>query len=135
MDDNGSRKTVEYFVVRQPTFDKEKNLWGYELFFHGCDNDGCRSIHSPDTGEINTVMDGLPRLTQGLPEGSLISLNANLLLNFEGLADFLPPGQVMLNCPCDPGNQELMAKAPSCGSRGIAWPSTTTTEARMPTSC
>lgn len=118
MDDNESGKTVEYYVVRQPTFDKEKNLWGYELFFHGCDDDRCRFIHSPDTAEINAVVDGLPRLTQGLPKGSLVSLNAYLLLNFEGLADFLPPQQVMLNCPTDNPDRKLLKRAPSLREKG-----------------
>ena len=112
MDDNGFKKTVEYYVVRQPTFDKKKSLWGYELFFHGCDDDGCRFIHNPDAEEISKVVDGLPRLTQGLPPNSLISMNACLLLDFEGLADILPPEQVILNCPCDRPNPELLARAP-----------------------
>ena len=112
MDDNGFKKTVEYYVVRQPTFDKKKSLWGYELFFHGCDDDGCRFIHNPDAEEISKVVDGLPRLTKGLPPNSLISLNACLFLDFEGLADILPPEQVILNCPCDRPNPELLAKAP-----------------------
>ena len=120
MDDNGSKHTVEYFVVRQPTFDRKQKIWGYELFFHGCDDNGCRLIHSTNAGEINRVVDGLPRLVQGLPPGSLVSLNSHLLLDFKGLTDLLPPEQVMLNCPCDADTQKLLEKAPLLRQQGYS---------------
>jgi len=118
MDDTDSVKNTEYYVVRQPTFDKENNLWGYELFFHGCDDNGCRFIHHPNAAEIDAVVDGLPRLTQGLPEGARVSLNAYLLLNFEGLEDFLPPQQVMLNCPSDNPDRKLLKNLPILRAKG-----------------
>lgn len=112
MTDNGLKTTVEYYVVRQPTFDKNKCLWGYELFFHGCNDKECQLIHTPDAGEINTVVDGLPQVTQGLPPGILISLNAHLLMDFEGLAELLPPERVILNCSGDAPDRDVLMKVP-----------------------
>ncbi|MEF2231598.1 MAG: hypothetical protein V3571_11765 [Pseudodesulfovibrio sp.] len=91
MNDNRLNQETEYFAVRQPTFDRKECLWGYELFFHECNDTECRQAYHSDAAGLNTFFDGLPHLIQGIPPEVLISLNANLVLEFDGLVYLLLP--------------------------------------------
>jgi len=89
---------MDLFVARQPIFDRDRRLVGYELLYR---ENRDRENASPGDGEVarspKVVADavlgiGLRRLTEGLP--AFINVDRTMLV--EGTVELLEPGRVVL---------------------------------------
>jgi EAL and modified HD-GYP domain-containing signal transduction protein len=87
---------AQVFVARQPIFDRSRRVFAYELLFRESEHVGSAGTQS-DQASARVITDaaltiGLEALTRGRP--AFINMSRRLLL--DGLAESLPPGQVVL---------------------------------------
>ncbi len=80
-----------FFVARQPVFDVEKGVWGYELLFRSSSGSNVADIGDEDAATSQVIADGFGLIQEDIEEGQrlLVNFPRNMLL--EGAADFLPP--------------------------------------------
>ncbi|WP_421903012.1 EAL and HDOD domain-containing protein [Maridesulfovibrio sp.] len=80
-----------FFVARQPVFDSEKNIWGYELLFRNSEGTNVADVGDEDAATSQVIADGFGLIQDDIEEGQrlLVNFPRNMLL--EGAADFLPP--------------------------------------------
>ena len=80
-----------FFVARQPIFDADKNVWGYELLFRNSYGNNFADVGNEDAATSQIIADGFGLIQEDIEEGQrlLVNFPRNMLL--EGAADFLPP--------------------------------------------
>lgn len=80
-----------FFVARQPVFDRELNIWGYELLFRNSHAAGTAEISDEDEATSQVIADGFGLVQEDLLEGQKILINfpRNMLLG--KASDLLPP--------------------------------------------
>ncbi|HAS90030.1 MAG TPA: diguanylate phosphodiesterase [Desulfovibrio sp.] len=80
-----------FFVARQPVFDAQKNIWGYELLFRNSEGTNTADIGDDDAATSQVIADGFGLIQDDIEDGQrlLVNFPRNMLL--EGAADFLPP--------------------------------------------
>lgn len=80
-----------FFVARQPVFDAQKNVWGYELLFRNSEGTNAAAIGDDDAATSQVIADGFGLIQDDIEDGQrlLVNFPRNMLL--EGAADFLPP--------------------------------------------
>lgn len=80
-----------FFVARQPVFDAQKNIWGYELLFRNSEGTNTAAIGDDDAATSQVIADGFGLIQDDIEDGQrlLVNFPRNMLL--EGAADFLPP--------------------------------------------
>jgi len=78
------------FVARQPIFDRNQNIWGYELLFRHSGTAGAAQVTDPDVATAKVIADGFSLALTGMPPGrrTLINFPQNLILR--GTAFALP---------------------------------------------
>lgn len=78
------------FVARQPIFDRNQNIWGYELLFRHSGQAGTAKVTDPDVATAKVIADGFTLALTGMPPGrrTLINFPQNLILR--GAAYALP---------------------------------------------
>ncbi len=78
------------FVARQPIFDRNQNIWGYELLFRHSGTAGSAQVTDPDVATAKVIADGFTLALTGMPPGrrTLINFPQNLILR--GAAFALP---------------------------------------------
>jgi EAL and modified HD-GYP domain-containing signal transduction protein len=78
------------FVARQPIFDRNQNIWGYELLFRHSGTAGTAKVTDPDVATAKVIADGFTLALTGMPPGrrTLINFPQNLILR--GTAYALP---------------------------------------------
>lgn len=79
------------FVARHPIFDRERNVWGYELLFRDCAT--TPKAHIPDQGvaTAKVVADGFALAARGIPAGRKLAINFGAGSLRENAALMLPP--------------------------------------------
>ncbi|WP_027177990.1 EAL and HDOD domain-containing protein [Maridesulfovibrio bastinii] len=80
-----------FFVARQPVFDVEQNIWGYELLFRNSGAAGTAEIDDEDEATSQVIADGFGLVQEDLHEKQKILINfpRNMLLS--KASDLLPP--------------------------------------------
>lgn len=80
-----------FFVARQPVFDTDKNIWGYELLFRNSGGKNTADVGNEDAATSQVIADGFGLIQEDIEEGQrlLVNFPRNMLL--AGAADFLPP--------------------------------------------
>ena len=64
-----------FFVARQPIFDADQKIWGYELLFRDSFESNVARIDDPNRATITVSSCGFLRSTMGIPESSKIFIN------------------------------------------------------------
>ena len=64
-----------FFVARQPIFDKKGKLWGFELLFRTGLSENSATINDPDAATLLVASNGFLRATAGLPDDVKIFIN------------------------------------------------------------
>lgn len=79
-----------FFVARQPVFDVDKGIWGYELLFRNSAESNVADVGDEDAATSQVIADGFGLIEDDIEEGQrlLVNFPRNMLL--EGAADFLP---------------------------------------------
>ena len=98
-------------IARQPIFDKDMAIFGYELLFRHCDEEPCRDIVDFDQATMKMIADGFSLATAGIDPWKKACLNVtrDSLLSDHVMA--LPPDRVVLEIPADvQADQALLAK-------------------------
>ncbi|NDV25646.1 EAL and HDOD domain-containing protein [Desulfovibrio sp. JC010] len=80
-----------FYVARQPVFDTEKKIWGYELLFRNSGSSNVADVGNEDAATSQVIADGFGLIQEDIEEDQrlLVNFPRNMLL--EGAADFLPP--------------------------------------------
>jgi len=70
------------FVARQPVFDLERRVWGYELLFRHGPGAQAAQVDDPDVATARVIADGFALASAGIAPGqrTLINFPANLIL-------------------------------------------------------
>jgi EAL and modified HD-GYP domain-containing signal transduction protein len=55
------------FVARQPIFDRNQNIWGYELLFRHSGQAGTAKVTDPDVATAKVIADGFTLALTGMP--------------------------------------------------------------------
>lgn len=66
---------VPFFVARQPIYNREQAVWGYELFFRRCVDDQTAKIDNLEAASALMVSDGVPLALTGLRNGRKLLVN------------------------------------------------------------
>lgn len=102
-----STEYQEIFVARQPIFDRERSIRGYELFFRACGKDSCSQIQDQVAATSQVIADGLALGARGLAPDTILGVNFNL----RGLLDKLPealPGGLAIEVPATEDPEQLV---------------------------
>ncbi|MCA1944310.1 MAG: HDOD domain-containing protein [Desulfovibrio sp.] len=83
-----SDASLPVFVARQPIFDRDQRVWGYELLFRQAQGDQTARIDDPDAATARVIADGFALGSSGLAPHQKILINfpARLLLSHSALA-------------------------------------------------
>lgn len=87
------------FVARQPIFDRNQDVWGYELLFRKCETDTCALIQNPVAATASIIADGFIIGSKGLEPGKTVCINFSLKTLLDTAALALPQGVVCLEIP------------------------------------
>ena len=84
------------FVARQPIFNREREIWGYELLFRHCREVNKANIIDGDMATLKIIADGFVLASTGMPSHlkCLINFPQKLLLDDSALA--LPPDRCVV---------------------------------------
>jgi EAL and modified HD-GYP domain-containing signal transduction protein len=107
-------------IARQPIFDKDMAIFGYELLFRQCDEDPCRDIVDLDQATMKMIADGFSLATAGIDPWKKACLNVtrDSLLSDHVMA--LPPDRVILEIPADAqADEALLAKCRALKEMGF----------------
>ncbi len=79
------------FVARHPIFDRDRNVWGYELLFRSCAE--TPKAHIPDEGvaTAKVVADGFTLAARNIPAERKLTINVGAQGLLENVALMLPP--------------------------------------------
>ncbi len=80
-----------FFVARQPVFDRERNIWGYELLFRNSAVAGKAQIDNEDAATSQVIADGFGLIQEDLAKGQKILINFPRNMLLEKASDLLPP--------------------------------------------
>ena len=80
-----------FFVARQPIFDKRGRLWGFELLFRTGLSENRAVISDPDAATILVASKGFLRATAGISDNIKIFVNFTEELIFKRFPLALPP--------------------------------------------
>ncbi|WP_321402444.1 HDOD domain-containing protein [Maridesulfovibrio sp.] len=80
-----------FFVARQPVFNTEKSVWGYELLFRNSGGSNAADVGNEDEATSQVIADGFGLIQEDIEEGQLLLVNFPRNMLLEGAADFLPP--------------------------------------------
>ncbi|WP_415713588.1 EAL and HDOD domain-containing protein [Maridesulfovibrio sp.] len=80
-----------FFVARQPIFNTEKSVWGYELLFRNSGGSNAADVGNEDEATSQVIADGFGLIQEDIEEGQLLLVNFPRNMLLEGAADFLPP--------------------------------------------
>ncbi len=78
------------FVARQPIFDRDENIWGYELLFR-TSTQGPAQVTDQDTATSQVIADGFVLAGDGVSQGSRLLINFPHKMLVEDAAFALPP--------------------------------------------
>lgn len=115
----GQASFEPFFVARQPVFDRERRILGYELFFRHCPEVGKARIRDAEVATSKVVADGYALASRGLEPDKKLGVNfpAESLLDRAALA--LPPErtvvEVMENVQPTPEIQAALAELRQAG--------------------
>lgn len=88
---NGAEGLMEsLFVARQPVFDPDMNIWGYELLYRQAATDSAAEISDQDKATAEVIADGVSLGRTGLPQGMLTLVNFPMNLLLAGFGFSLP---------------------------------------------
>ncbi len=79
------------FVARQPVFDRDRNIWGFELLFRRTGLSETAEIHDPDVATSMVISDGFHLARPAMPTGAKALINFPTGLLLQGAALALPP--------------------------------------------
>ena len=93
----GSSETDALLVSRQPIFDRDKNVWGHELFLQDCAGENSRKTLDPDISSFSMLLaDGYVMGTRGLSADRNICLNISLKNLYDVHSLALPTDKVWI---------------------------------------
>ena len=108
-----------FFVARQPIFDKKGKLWGFELLFRTGLSENSAIINNPDAATLLVASNGFLRATAGLPDDVKIFINFTEDLIFKRFPLALPPQntvvEILENIPVSPQLIERLKELKSEG--------------------
>ncbi len=84
------------FVARQPIFDRDENIWGYELLFRSSQQAGTSCIVDDDNATSRVIADGFMLAGDGLSHGSKLLINFPARMLVEDAAFALPPDMCVI---------------------------------------
>lgn len=86
----------DFFVGRQPIFDRNERLWGFELLFREGVAGNFAQIDDPDAATILVASNGYLRATSGISEGIKIFINFTEELIFNRFPLALPVSSTVI---------------------------------------
>lgn len=89
--DNGKVLYEPIFTARQPVFDREGKVWGFELFFRHSANAGEAEFDDATIASVRTIADGFTIVRDSFPPDSLILINLTEQLLADGAMLAVPP--------------------------------------------
>lgn len=104
MFDNLSRFDAGYepvFVARQPIFDRERNVWGYELLFRDCAATAKAHIQDQGVATAKVLADGFALAARGMAPERKLCVNFTAPSLLENAALMLPPDRTAIEIPAD----------------------------------
>jgi EAL and modified HD-GYP domain-containing signal transduction protein len=93
--DDSSNGYEPIFVARQPIFDKNMRIWGYELLFRHSGELEEAAFDDPSIATSQVIMDGLSLAREGVPENKKMFINFPKELIMDGTPSVLPKGHVI----------------------------------------
>jgi EAL and modified HD-GYP domain-containing signal transduction protein len=114
-------KTPDYapfFVARQPIYDRDQRVWGYELFFRNSAHAESAAIDDLKTATAHMVSDGVSLALTGLRKGRKLLVNCSSDFLLDNLAYGLPADTCLLDLEvrrADPALAEACRKLAGSG--------------------
>ncbi|WP_029894302.1 EAL and HDOD domain-containing protein [Desulfohalovibrio reitneri] len=78
------------FVARQPIFDLDERIWGYELLYRHCGDAVAAQLPDPDTATARVIADGFDAALPSIAAGRKVLINFTERMLLEGAAYALP---------------------------------------------
>ncbi|MBF0481031.1 MAG: HDOD domain-containing protein [Desulfovibrionaceae bacterium] len=86
-------------IARQPIFDKDMAIFGYELLFRQCDEEHCTEIVDFDRATMKMIADGFSLATAGVDPWKKACVNVTRDSLLSDCVSALPPDRVVLELP------------------------------------
>ncbi|WP_027721634.1 EAL and HDOD domain-containing protein [Maridesulfovibrio zosterae] len=80
-----------FFVARQPVFNVDRTIWGYELLFRNSAESICAHVGDQDAATSQVIADGFGLIQEDIIEGQRLLVNFPRNMILEDAADMLPP--------------------------------------------
>ncbi len=90
---------INMFVARQPIYDSNLKIWGYELFFRNSSQEEAVELEDPDLATASVIIDGFPLALAGLKNNRRLAINFTRKMLLDGLYDSLPPERCVADIP------------------------------------
>ena len=92
LQDEGARESMPqtFFIARQPIFDQNENLWGFELLFRNGLSANYAEIDDPESASVAVASSGFLQATTGGASSLKIFINFTQSLIFDRFPLALP---------------------------------------------
>jgi len=83
------------FVAKQPVFQRDMGIWGYELLFRGEMTSSSAQFQDPETATSQVIADGFAIAQKGMASGTKVLINFSERMIQENAPFALPSGHVV----------------------------------------
>lgn len=121
LQDEGARESMPqtFFIARQPIFDQNENLWGFELLFRNGLSANYAEIDDPESASVAVASSGFLQATTGGASSLKIFINFTQSLIFDRFPLALPSSTAVVEILEDiPVSDELIERLKELKERG-----------------
>lgn len=97
-------------VARQPVFQKDMDIWGYELLFRGKATSSGAHFQDPETATSQVIADGFVIAQAGMAPGTKVLINFSERMIQEDAPFAMPAGHVVELLEDIPPSEEILRK-------------------------
>jgi len=107
------------FIARQPIFDREQNIWGYEVFFRASLKAQKAEISDPDLATATVIVDGFPLASAGVNPSQRLAINFTRNMVINQLYASLPGERCIADLPSKHDDPEFLHACGMLKQRGF----------------
>lgn len=107
------------FIARQPIFDRERNIWGHEIFFRASSKALKAEIQDPDLATATVIVDGFPLASAGVEPSQRLAINFTRNMVVNELYASLPGGRCVADLPSRYNDQKFLQACKKLKEQGF----------------
>lgn len=97
------------FIARQPIFDKDRRVWGYELLFRSSSHATSATMDDPEAATASVIVDGFPLASAGTKNTQRMAINFTHDMVVNEMYASLPGQRIVADLPSKHNDTDFIA--------------------------